>query len=257
MVWPAIIAAGAAIGGGLLAGQQSKAGAKGTAFTRARDDSAIQRKAADARAAGLHPLFALGSTGGYTQSTTGFSGSHMGEGVARAGQEISRGMQRAQTEKVNASTTARLTAEHDLRLQKMQREIQLDDMELLRRSSDLKRAEQGAMWGDWNPGITGGGQDVMTYPYGTKSGPPLNMRPLTAEGRRSIPRYVEQVGPKGRRRAINPELGLDEEGQAFDIIDPYQQYLESFWNSSKFRPTMKNPRAFYHYWKQRYKRRRK
>lgn len=48
----------------------------------ARDDNAIQRQVADARAAGIHPLFALGgATGGGNTQTYPESGSQIGGGL--------------------------------------------------------------------------------------------------------------------------------------------------------------------------------
>ncbi len=49
-------------------------------YTAQREDSAIQRKVADAKAAGVHPLFALGgATGGASTATFPQSGSQIGE----------------------------------------------------------------------------------------------------------------------------------------------------------------------------------
>lgn len=242
MVAPAIIAAGisaaAAIGSSVKASNDASSATSGSA-ARALDFYKMQQQTSgahlpylvdNAKAAGLHPLFALGTSSNYTpsfgtQGGGGKSGSYIGEGIAQAGRAVGKGVMQASQNKANAEI-------HDLRLQKMRKEIALDDMEILKRASDLKMAEQNPMWGDTDTGL---GSETKIYPFGTKSGPPLNMRPLTAMGRQSIPKYVEQVGPKGRRKIINPELGMDETGQAHWLIDPYEQYLRAMY-SRKFLP---------------------
>lgn len=152
MVWPALIAAGASLVGGAIAANRGSSGS----FQRERDDTLITRTAQDARNAGLHPLFALGATGGYSRSATGFTGSHLGEGVARAGEQIAEGARSARRETTRAAETATRQslsastqkmnqAEHELRLQKMQREIALDDVKLMAAASAAKNAEQTAL----------------------------------------------------------------------------------------------------------------
>ncbi len=220
MVWPAVIAAGASIAGSLLSkgGGQSKAM---TGYYRAEDkiarESIYQTSVADAKAAGLHPLFALGSSANFSPSGQYISqtGSAAGEGVARAGEHIAQGMRRAQTGERQVQMDAASKQIHDLRLQKMTREISLDDMEIMKRASDLKMAENQLLyWGDGSS-AQAGGPESKTYPYGTQAGPALSQRPLVASARQSMPETVESVSPDGTRMALlNPDLGLDEVGQA-------------------------------------------
>lgn len=256
MVWPAVIAAGAAIGGALLNKSSVSSNPEQRLEEYRRDDKYLRRRVIDAKAAGLHPLFALGTSASSSPSFMGASsGSFAGEGLARAGEHIAEGM-RADTRQKRTTRLDAVSAQiHNLRLQKMTKEIQLDDMEIMKRASDLKYAEQRHLyWG--NPGGTGGGLESMTYPYGTKEGPPLNMRPLTAEGRRSIPAFMEMAGPAGRRMIRNPDIG-DELSEVDTMVRPWYDYAKSFYNKSRFRPTMKNPKSFYYYWKNYYKRRKK
>lgn len=221
MVAPAIIAAGisaaAAIGSSVKASNDASSATSGSA-ARALDFYKMQQQTSgahlpylvdNAKAAGLHPLFALGTSGTFSpsyggQGGGGKSGSYIGEGIAQAGGAIARGV-------TGAARQKETSALHALRLQKAQREIKLDDMEILKRASDLKMAEQNPMWGDTDTGL---GSESKLYPYGTKMGPPLSARPLKASPRTSVPLWSEVVGPGGRRtRVMNPEMGMDEIGQ--------------------------------------------
>lgn len=80
---PALIAAAATIGGGIYGQYQA----------RRREDTAIQRRVADARRAGVHPIAALGA-GGLSGSggSTVFGG---GEGIARAGQAVGNALSKS------------------------------------------------------------------------------------------------------------------------------------------------------------------
>ena len=223
MVWPAVIAAGAAVAGSLLA---RGGGVSKTMTGYYREEDRRERAKAyrisvnDAKRAGLHPLFALGSSANY--APTGFvgtpgqsTGSAAGEGIARAGSEIASGMREAKREGRTAKLDAASQQIHNLRLQKMTREIQLDDAQLMKMASDRKMAEQRHLyWG--TPGdLSTGSPESITYPYGVERGPALEQRPLTATGRQSHPETVESVSPDGTRMALlNPDLGLDEVGQA-------------------------------------------
>jgi len=99
---------------------------KQTALQREFAQSGIQWRAADARAAGIHPLAALGaqtqsfsaSVGQSNPSTsTPFAGASMGSGVAAAGADIARALSATRTE--DARTEAYNKSVQDLTLQKM------------------------------------------------------------------------------------------------------------------------------------------
>lgn len=263
MPWPAAIAAGAAIVGSVLASKGGTSKAM-TGYYRAEDkiarESIYQTSVKDAKAAGLHPLFALGSSANFSPS--GYmgqqTGSAAGEGIAQAGAHIAEGMRSSKKGERTVRLDAASAQINAMRLEKMGREIKLDDMEILKRASDLKMAENQLLyWGDGNPGMSGpGGMDTKTYPYGTKSGPPLNMTPLSASARESFPAFIEMIGPKGRRMVRNPKMG-DEVAETDTATRPWLDYAQSFYNKKRFRPTMADPAAFYYYWKNYYKRRRK
>lgn len=97
MVAPLVAAAGIAAGAGILGGIFDRsAGRKAQAHQDAREDSRFQRASVDAKAAGLHPLFALGASGaGSPQFIAGQSqsGSALGDavrGVGRVGSAYQR-----------------------------------------------------------------------------------------------------------------------------------------------------------------------
>lgn len=132
MVVPALIAAGASLAGGFL---NSKSAEKNNAALLAdkqqdRDlqmrfaQNGIQWKVADAKLAGVSPLYALGAnTVSYAPSALNLSPTNPGSGIAAAGQDISRAMHatRSQSGRVDAFTKT----VQDLSLQKMGLENQL------------------------------------------------------------------------------------------------------------------------------------
>lgn len=91
MVWPAIIAGAAALAGGALGNENNrKLAHEQMDMQREFAQQGIRWKVADAKAAGLHPLYALGA------STSMPSAVHiqdqLGPALANAGQDISRAM---------------------------------------------------------------------------------------------------------------------------------------------------------------------
>lgn len=102
MVWPAIIAAGAALAGGALSGDRNRrATHEQMDAQREFAQMGIQWRVADAKAAGIHPLYALGAqTPSYAPIAVGDS---YGPALASAGQDISRAMRASQTEAQRAA----------------------------------------------------------------------------------------------------------------------------------------------------------
>ena len=108
IIGSALIGAGSSLLGGLFGSKESsKQRSQDRALTehqmaeqrRQFDvtmDESIRRRVADAKAAGLHPLFALGGSAGAspTASIPGQSptGSFLGEGIAQAGQALRRAL---------------------------------------------------------------------------------------------------------------------------------------------------------------------
>jgi len=112
-----LISAGTSLLGGLFGKKSSeKANAQNIAAQREFAQNGIQWKVADAKAAGLHPLAALGAqTASFSPSFVGDTS--FGTGVANAGQDISRAIQSTRTsgQKLDAYTKT----VQDLTLQRM------------------------------------------------------------------------------------------------------------------------------------------
>lgn len=119
---PALLGAVGTIGSTLIGNSmQQSEDRRAEAAGFQRDDTKIQRLAADARAAGISPLAALGSpaAGSMAMPVVGQSGSRVAEGGARAFSQLAADLaaiktdedlafQRAQTENLRASTAAML-----------------------------------------------------------------------------------------------------------------------------------------------------
>lgn len=154
MVWPAIIAAGASLASSALSAygssQQTAANRDiNAAILRDKElDRALQREFAkngirwrvqDAKAAGIHPLFALGgSTSTYTPSSISLypesnAWSDVGSGIAQAGQDISRA--------IDATRTRR--EREQAREQALERAAQFDQLNLEKAGleNDLLRSQ--------------------------------------------------------------------------------------------------------------------
>lgn len=122
-----IIAAGANLAGGLLglnaqkdaAAAQERMAAQNIALQKEFAQSGIQWKVADAKAAGVHPLYALGAnTTSFSPVSIGSpSGNPLGDGISRAGQDLSRAMaatSNSTTRLVSGLTVERSMLENDL-----------------------------------------------------------------------------------------------------------------------------------------------
>lgn len=110
----ALIAGGAAIAGGLIgADSTDKTNARNEQLQRDFAQKGIQWRVADAKAAGIHPLAALGAS--VPSASPSFVAGDLGESVARAGQHIGdyvsrspsaeqRALTQLQMEQIKAST---------------------------------------------------------------------------------------------------------------------------------------------------------
>ncbi len=227
-------------------------------INRTREDNRMQRAVADAKAAGLHPLFALGSAGAGSASISlgpTPTGSYAGTGISRAGEAIGQGITQHYKDKRTGRLDAAAAELHSLRVTKAQKEIQLDDAQLMKMASDLKLSEQQNLY--WGGGaqtfpLSGGGPESMLQGYRSRAGLPLNQSPIVNRARESIPAFMEMKGPAGRRMIRNPEIG-DELAEVDTAVRPWWDTAESYWNRHKFRPKGNNPAAYYYYWKNYYR----
>lgn len=100
---------GSLVGGFMNQRSQEKIAAQNLAAQREFAQSGIRWKVADAKAAGVHPLFALGAqTTSFTPQSVG-GGDAMGDAVASASQSFGRAAQAAMTSDERAASTALTT----------------------------------------------------------------------------------------------------------------------------------------------------
>lgn len=84
-------ALGGLLGAGINAGVQSKINKENMEMQKEFAQNGIQWKVQDAQKAGIHPLYAMGQSPGYTPSSS-FSTGSMGEAVAQAGNAFGQAM---------------------------------------------------------------------------------------------------------------------------------------------------------------------
>lgn len=118
MVLPALIAAGAALAGGMLSSKsQSDANKANIKYQKQFAQEGIQWRVADAEKAGIHPLYALGAqTTSFSPSVVGDTS--MGNALAAAGDNIGRAIAAKSTADellpVKALTLERMGLENEL-----------------------------------------------------------------------------------------------------------------------------------------------
>ncbi len=192
----------------------------------------------DAKAAGIHPLFALGNAGtGATVNVPHRPRAGGGGGGYSGGGGPSRNAER-RAEEQHRQNMAR------------------GNVELLKAQSDLRRMIQTENYKRpvlWPPGAQPGGESV-TYPAGSRAGLPLGRRPMTQTARGSMPSHTEMVSRKGRRRVLNQDLGLDEVGQIDYAVRPLLEAYEAYMGRKRFAPKYPVSKSGYYYYKQKIKR---
>ncbi len=195
-------------------------------INRTREDNRLQRARADAEAAGLHPLFALGSAGAGSASISMSptpTGTAAGTGLQRAGEAIQRGISEYGKQKRTTRLDAAAAELHALAVQSAKGKIHLDELEAQRRASDLAVSTQRQFWGGSDSGMDSnyGQTGPRLVPYTTRAGLPLESRPLEEYPRQSIPLRKEVIGDDGYRyRPISSEAG-DE----LSWVDLFQQMV--------------------------------
>ena len=212
---------------------------------KAREDNKYQRAVIDAKAAGLHPLFALGTSGAGSRSISfpGRTGSYAGQGLANIGNAIGNEINRREGEQKAQAAAApahqKAGEVHALTTEKMRGEIDLDQQQLfdMKLSSDLKMQEQRAMWGSPDTGIGG---DTKLTPFGEET-LPTELRPTVMHANLSFPEFIELVGKHGGKMyGLNPDAGMDEIGQAYYV---YKKFI------AELKPrSVGNRKRFTSYW---------
>lgn len=171
---------------------------------RARKDQLafIQNRVADARKAGIHPLFALGApsssvgpggTVGMSLDTGPIGGAGVGEGIARAGQ-------------VAADALGR-------RVPKALANAQLRQIQSVTEANEAQgmyyRAQAAKTASEVNPTGVGRGSGVTTFPLGPSTAiqrSPIGT-PLKVDPDLSAPGTIEARLPSGKAvRTLNPEV---------------------------------------------------
>lgn len=231
-----LINAGTSILGGLLDRRESRAGRSDAerwnerSYQLARDSfdwqkSYIQNRVADARKAGIHPLYALGTPGASASFTAGQSptGSGLGTGLAEAGRAIAGGLRKKDP------LQARLI---EAQIQTQESQARLNDAEALAAASRAKRAEQTAITHRLPPSAPIARQALTDY-----------------VPKRGVKRAVEvgpikDIAPRGwattpwgdRIPWFHDESGFDEVGQAYNLYE---------WEKSRAKHARKDARPLW------------
>lgn len=194
------------------------------------DNTQIVRRVKDAKAAGIHPLYAMGSSANYSPTITasGFhpsmpsgssTGTALGEGMVQASKLAAEGLSK-HFGKPTPVETAQVKA--------LEAQSSRDTAQAAYWLSKAKTTEARANYIRPSPNTK-----AKTFPL--KTGRALSKRPIESVGRKSLPTYVEAVGPRGRRRLLNPELGMDEIGAIHYAVDPLIQSAGSFVDGAKWK----------------------
>lgn len=146
MVWSALIDAGSSLLGGFLNRREDRKALERSdhwnqeSLRLGRDqfERGIQTRVADATAAGVHPLFAMGAAGGsFSPSTFHSSGSGLGTGIANAGRALAGAVERR-----GSKAAARLV---EAQTKAWEARAERDHLEGQAAASAMKRAEQEAL----------------------------------------------------------------------------------------------------------------
>lgn len=190
-IWSAIGSIGGALIGGLLGKKsQEKANDENVAYQREFAQHGIRWRAEDAKAAGLHPLYAMGGSGAaFTPSSQAIfsasEGASMGQNIGRA---------------IGAANDEARSREAQLALIEAQRKK--TDMETLVLASDIKRQEQAINVAKPAPFLPPG-VVAQSYPV-QQPGAPLEVGPwVDGQHYLTIP---EGASPASRAAAAAPYL---------------------------------------------------
>lgn len=218
MVWPAVIGAAAAIGGGLLSNRANKQiASQNVAMQREFAQQGVRWKVEDAKAAGIHPLYALGASTAQFQPIA--VQDSMGPALANAGQDISRAMYATQTaqERRDAEATAFMQAQvaaSDARVLRAGQERRAEEAHAVnlqgqQLQNELLASQIARLRATPNPPFPGGPIAPRSVPPGTNVVEPSR----TTSPDRSDPARAAGVEPSFRRYQVTPGVTVDLPGQ--------------------------------------------
>lgn len=262
MVAPVIIAAGIAAAAS-LASAKSQSSAAGSATKQgrqfsldmykrqlkdqkkirkgeyARQDSMYQRATTDATAAGLHPLFALGSSANYSPGSGGGgisipgypAGGSSRSGIAEAGAAISRGIIANESNKQSQQAFA-------LQATRVAAEVKRDDAQANYYNALAAKASQ-----EVNSGPRMNEDGAIVVPIGQAgSGIPLSTRTTTPRATRIEPHTnaplwskIEKPGG-GYYLVLNKEVQADELNQVLIASQGTFDYFQKTGEAIGFKP---------------------
>ena len=181
------------IGGFLDRGEARDQVARAEAFNREVFDwqkKYVQHRVEDARKAGIHPLYALGTPGVSASFSTSPTGTTVGEGLSRAGSRVDRYLGSRNIEKAQIGV--------------LDSQRKLNEVEAMAIDSERKTRESEVNWrqdGEWN-----------TLPSGAL------VRALPGEGEK----------PSSGWKKLPDTLLRDHDGNPIFIPPQYQRYAERF-----------------------------
>lgn len=138
-----LISAGSSLIGGLLGNKSADDTAQANREHEVRfAKNQIRWKTLDAERAGLHPLFALGSSA--VSPSPAPTGNYMGNAISQAGADISRGLTQSHAAKRDAVADQQTSQLHTLQMEESKARSTKDFAQAALYASEVKRSEQRA-----------------------------------------------------------------------------------------------------------------
>ena len=228
MVWPAIIAGAAALGGSLMnsiSGHNDKKADRHLANQQfnAQMDETVQRRVKDALKAGINPLAALGYNGGASPTIhaggSGYSTSSLGDGIAQVGAIFGNYLQRKQD-----AADLRDKQADDLAYDTKMKDLNLEEQQLRNRYLSMQIASMKKPGEDIEPSMQG--ESLLFQPvYDMQGRPRLVVNQNALEADSDNPGYMSSITAtiadgiaKGQ---IDPISGEIKSRQLRMMIDDY------------------------------------
>lgn len=213
MVWGSVISAGASLLGGVLANRSRESvNEENTALQREFAQNGISWKVADAKRAGIHPIYALGNNGISFQPSM-WSGDGIADGLAQAGQDIGRAIDSTRTseDRVQARLNALMVERGEL-----QNEVLRSQLARLQQQPNPPMAEP-------SPGLIPGQADVpgrLGLTVGEIKQEPMERTAPHAVDSHSEPGAVTSVGWAKTATGLAPVPSKDVKERIEDMAIP-------------------------------------